>query len=200
MTTFDENSSGTSRTRSTTTDNLKTTATTTSEKLRDTATQKLNASRVSAADEIDQVAQATRTAAADLDDQQRQELSHYVSGFADSISTLAQSLRNKNVDELVSDVEKLAREHPALFIGGSIALGLGIARFAKASSNRVPRSEISTTDTLSNTGSAYQTEYKDYSQTEQQDYSTGYDASTPTNSGNGLARSNRNSLGGTQYE
>ena len=72
-------------------------------------------------------------AAEDLQDHQQQALSEYVTQFASSISALANNLRHKSIDELMHEAEGIARRNPALFIGGSIAIGLGLARFAKAS-------------------------------------------------------------------
>lgn len=48
----------------------------------------------------------------------------------------ADDLRGRNVDELVGDLNRMARNNPGLFIAGSIALGFGLTRFAKASGRR----------------------------------------------------------------
>jgi hypothetical protein len=44
-------------------------------------------------------------------------------------------MRNKDVGDLVGDIQQMARRKPALFIGGAFAVGLIGARFFK-SSNR----------------------------------------------------------------
>ena len=63
-------------------------------------------------------------------------MSHYVSDIAQSMVDLADNLRGKSVDELVGEVNRLARNNPGLFIAGSVALGFGLTRFARASSYR----------------------------------------------------------------
>jgi len=59
-----------------------------------------------------------------------------VSDIAQSMVDLADNLRGKSVDELVGEVNRLARNNPGLFIAGSVALGFGLTRFARPSSNR----------------------------------------------------------------
>ena len=92
--------------------------------------------RGSAADELEKVARSAKAAAAELEQQDRAGLSHYVSDMAQSMVEFADDLRGKSVDELVGEVNRLARNNPALFIAGSVALGFGLTRFARASSHR----------------------------------------------------------------
>jgi hypothetical protein len=100
------------------------------------ARAKAEVGRDQAASEIETLAHAARAAADDLRENQHDALSQYVGGMAQTVADLADGLRHKSVDELVRDVESLARRNPALFLAGSVAIGLGIARFAKASSDR----------------------------------------------------------------
>lgn len=91
--------------------------------------------RGTAADELERVARSAKAAAADLESD-RPGLSHYVSDVAQSMVDFAEDLRGKSVDELLGDVNRMARQNPGLFVMGSIALGFGVTRFAKASSRR----------------------------------------------------------------
>src|SRR5690606_16778722 len=93
----------------------------------------LDGYRETAADGIEKVAQSAKAAAAELESQDQTGLSHYVSDMAQSMVKLADNLRGKSVDELVGEVNRLARDNPALFITGSIAIGFGLTRFARAS-------------------------------------------------------------------
>ncbi len=99
--------------------------------------------RETAADEIERVAQGAKAAAKELEGDDRLGLSGYVSDMAQSMVQLSDSLRGKSVDELVQDVNRLARNNPALFITGSIALGFGLTRFARASSKRAAQDDYS---------------------------------------------------------
>ena len=147
------------------------------------------------------MANAVRAAASDLQDQDREGLSHYVTELADSVSTLATGLRQQSVDELIHDVENIARKNPALFIGGSIAIGLGLARFAKASSHRHSGTH---TDTHTNTGSSTRSDLR--GPTPEPSLPTGFTTAEgmgrtkSTGNGNGLGNSSDNHLGGARYE
>lgn len=99
------------------------------------AEQKVDQNRERAADELDKIAHAARAAASDLEEQQ-DGLSNYVAEMANGIGTLANSLREKNMDDLIQDAKRIARNNPALFLAGSVAIGFGLARFAKASGHR----------------------------------------------------------------
>lgn len=61
-----------------------------------------------------------------------------MANFADTAATrledFATSIRDKDVNELMSDVEDMARRQPALFIGGAFLAGVVAARFLKSSS------------------------------------------------------------------
>lgn len=100
------------------------------------ASKKLDENREKAASEIETLAHAARVAASDLKEQNHEGLSHYIIDMADQVTALAGGLRNKSIDDLMQEAQKIARNNPALFIAGGIAIGLGIARFAKASSHR----------------------------------------------------------------
>jgi len=92
--------------------------------------------RETAADELEAVAQSAKAAAQELEGQDRLGLSTYVSTMAQSMVKLSDDLRGKSVDQLFQDVNRLARDNPGLFIAGSVALGFGLTRFARASSKR----------------------------------------------------------------
>lgn len=97
------------------------------------AAETLDENRERAADELDKIAHAARAAASDLEDQEQEGLSDYVADMAQGIGSFANSLRRKNMDELLQEAREVARRNPALFIAGSIAVGFGLSRFAKAS-------------------------------------------------------------------
>ncbi|AHL74696.1 hypothetical protein CH92_06120 [Stutzerimonas stutzeri] len=97
--------------------------------------------RETAADELEKVAQSAKAAAEELEGQDRLGLSNYVSTMAQSMVKLSEDLRGKSVDELFQDVNQLARNNPGLFIAGSVALGFGLTRFARASSKRATQGD-----------------------------------------------------------
>lgn len=97
--------------------------------------------RRTAADKVDTLADSAQAAAAQLRDDDIGHLSEYVSSLADSMTRLSSSLREKSGDEVLRDIGRLARENPALFVTGGVAVGFGLARFARASEKRRMRQE-----------------------------------------------------------
>ncbi len=55
---------------------------------------------------------------------------------ADKIEQAAKYFERHDVEAIYHDVEQLARQNPAIFIGGAFALGFLAARFLKSSSSR----------------------------------------------------------------
>ncbi len=58
--------------------------------------------------------------------------SSYSSTLADKVEQFSGYLDQKDLGELVSDVEKFAHRNPAMFLGGAFALGIVAARFLKS--------------------------------------------------------------------
>jgi len=90
--------------------------------------------RDTAADQLGAIAQSAQAAADELEDKDTLGLAHYVSDMAQSLTGLAEDLRGKSAEQLLQQAGTLARENPALFLTGSIAIGFGLSRFLKASS------------------------------------------------------------------
>jgi hypothetical protein len=98
--------------------------------------QKIETTKRSAADQIDQVAQALTRAGEELG-QSQPTLANYASQISSSVSTFAARLRDGNMDELVTDARELARRNPGLFLIGGVALGFAVSRFLKASGDQM---------------------------------------------------------------
>jgi len=90
--------------------------------------------RDTAADQIEALAQGTKSFVSELQDKDTLGMSDYLVDMAESMSGLAGNLRGKSAEQLLHDGADLARNNPALFIAGSIALGFGLSRFLKAGS------------------------------------------------------------------
>lgn len=104
------------------------------DRVKQTATSQLSAQKDKATDGLGSVAQAVRQTTQGLRDHQQDTVAQYVDRAADQIERLSDRLKNKDVAELLDDAQRLARQQPALFIGGAFALGLVGARFLKSSS------------------------------------------------------------------
>ncbi len=88
------------------------------------------------ADEADTLSDAIDAAASQLDDDDREGLARYARELSSNLANAAAQLEDRSVDELANDAKRLARNNPALFMLGSIAVGFGLSRFFKASSDR----------------------------------------------------------------
>lgn len=94
--------------------------------------------RESGAESLDKLAGSAEAAAARLRQDDVGHMSEYISKFASGMHRLSGDLREKSGDELLRDVSRMARENPALFMTGSVAIGLCIGRFARASRPSLP--------------------------------------------------------------
>ena len=103
------------------------------EKARSEGQAQVQQLRDTAADKVDTLADSVQAAASQLQDDDVGPLSRQIADMASGLSRLSDGLREKSADQILRDVGRLARENPTLFIAGSIALGFGITRFARAS-------------------------------------------------------------------
>jgi hypothetical protein len=88
-----------------------------------------------AADGIGGIAEVFRSAGNELRNE-NETLASYVDTASDQLRRFADNIRQRGVVDMLDDVHAFARRRPALFIGGAFLIGLGIARFLKASSDR----------------------------------------------------------------
>lgn len=81
------------------------------------------------------IADVFRSASDELRNE-NETLASYVDMASDQMKRFADTIRQRGVADMLDDVHAFARRRPALFIGGAFLVGLGIARFLKASSER----------------------------------------------------------------
>lgn len=98
--------------------------------------EKAEAGQHSLASGADALSDAIDAAAQNLDDHDRQGLASYAREVSSNLAAAAGQLEGRTVDELANDAKRLARDNPALFMLGSIAVGFGLSRFFKASAER----------------------------------------------------------------
>ena len=125
------------------------------EKVRAEGQEQVQHYRNVAADKVDTLADSVKAAAAEMRDDDVAHLSRHVSDMASGLGRMADGLREKSADEILHDVRRIARENPTLFIAGSIAIGFGLTRFARASaSNGADRGRSSNLATSERTSRA----------------------------------------------
>ncbi len=110
---------------------------------REHGTEHFGSYRDSAAEQIENLAKTASAAAEELQDKDTLGISHYISDIAESLSAFATSMRGKSAEEMLQQAGRLARENPALFVTGSVAVGFGLSRFLRASSPDLTSSSAS---------------------------------------------------------
>lgn len=93
--------------------------------------QTMERGKRAAADQIADIADAIDRAGAQLD-QTQPTLASYAARVADGVGDLATHLREESFEDLYRRTRRLAIRHPGMFLLGSAALGVAVARFMKA--------------------------------------------------------------------
>lgn len=81
---------------------------------------------------LDEVAKMMESAALDVDARLGEQYGKYARSAAQGISGFADSLRGKEVDDLIDDVTQFVRKSPAVAVGVAAGLGFVLARLIKS--------------------------------------------------------------------
>jgi hypothetical protein len=84
------------------------------------------------ADYIGSIAQAASRAAREFENDVPQA-AHYIRQASEQIQSVADTVRERDMRELVGEVQDFARRQPTLFFGGAVVLGFAALRFLKSS-------------------------------------------------------------------
>ncbi len=93
----------------------------------------LTARKDQTADTLYTVAHALRQTGQQLREQDHAPIGGYADQAATEVERVYSYLHGRDVRRIVDDTEGFARQRPALFVGGGLALGLLAARFLKSS-------------------------------------------------------------------
>jgi hypothetical protein len=113
----------------------------TTEKVTSAVSEQKNAG----AEYLDKVAHAIHRAAGEFEADVPQA-ARYIRRAGSELSTVAKAVRQRDVRELVTEVEDVARRQPALFFGGAVILGFAALRFLKSappSSGQITAARVS---------------------------------------------------------
>jgi hypothetical protein len=88
-----------------------------------------------ASDSLGTVSDAVRDVSKHLREEHHETLAEFADRAADQVQRVSGYLEGKDLDKIVDDTERYARQQPMLFVGGAFALGLLAARFLKSSSS-----------------------------------------------------------------
>lgn len=81
---------------------------------------------------LDEVAKMMRSAAEDVDAKLGEDYGKYARSAADGISNFAESLRGKDVDDLISGAGDFVKKSPVIAVGTAAAVGFVLARLIKS--------------------------------------------------------------------
>ncbi|WP_233503586.1 hypothetical protein [Sphingomonas psychrotolerans] len=81
---------------------------------------------------LDEVAKMFEGAALDVDSRLGEEYGRYARSAAQGISSFADSLRSKQVDDLITDATDLVKKSPVIAVGAAAAIGFVLARLIKS--------------------------------------------------------------------
>ncbi|MBX3564637.1 MAG: hypothetical protein KF730_08690 [Sphingomonas sp.] len=81
---------------------------------------------------LDEVAKMFEGAASDVDARLGEQYGQYARSAAQGISNFSESLRGKEVDDLVADATAFVKKSPVIAVGAAAAIGFVIARLIKS--------------------------------------------------------------------
>lgn len=81
---------------------------------------------------LDELSRMMNDAAATVDEKVGAQYGQYARSAADAVSNFSESLKSKNVDDLIGEARDFARKSPAVAIGTAAALGFVLVRLIKS--------------------------------------------------------------------
>jgi hypothetical protein len=99
-------------------------------------TSQLESQKDRATDSLLILAQALRQTGQHLHEQEQGAIAGYVEQTAQRVEQLTNHLRARDIPQLVTETEDLARRSPGVFLGAALAIGFVGARFLQSSGKR----------------------------------------------------------------
>jgi hypothetical protein len=96
------------------------------------AASQLNAQKLRATDQLDNFTASLRESTQQLRDEHHDAVAALLERGVAELERFTTTLRERDVNEFIADLERFGRRQPVLFLGSSFAAGLLLARFAKA--------------------------------------------------------------------
>ncbi|MFC0677815.1 hypothetical protein ACFFGH_08185 [Lysobacter korlensis] len=137
MTTPSQNPSGTQASNATSRGgqngvDLKETASQLADQAKSEGKKHVETARQTTAESVEKLGRSVKAAASELKQDDIGNLSQYLTNFADGLNNFASRMREKSGEDIASEITRMARENPTLFVTGSLVIGFGLARFARA--------------------------------------------------------------------
>jgi ElaB/YqjD/DUF883 family membrane-anchored ribosome-binding protein len=103
---------------------------------RDRVRQQIDSRSSRAGEQMTRTSSALRQTAQQLRGDEQEQQANVLDAVAERTERLGRYLNETNGEQLLRDVERMARQRPWLVAGGGAVVGLVAARFLKASSSR----------------------------------------------------------------
>jgi len=118
----------------------------------DKVKEQIGTHKDNAASSLTAISDAIRMSADSLSESGQAPIANVVTSLATQVDGLTGYLRDKDVDQIASEVVDYAKKNPQVFVGGALLLGIALGRFIK-SSNRtsgalVPYNASNSSDAL----------------------------------------------------
>jgi ElaB/YqjD/DUF883 family membrane-anchored ribosome-binding protein len=104
-------------------------------KASDKAREYANSGKEKATGALDEISHMVENVAKTIDEKVGAQYGDYARRAAGAVSGVADALKSKDVDDLVSDARNFVRDKPAVAIGVAAAVGFVLTRLVKAGSN-----------------------------------------------------------------
>lgn len=91
---------------------------------------------------LDELAQMMHDAAGTVDEKVGAQYGQYARTAAETVTGFSESLKSKNIDELIADASGFVKKSPALAIGTAAALGFVLIRLVQSGLNAQPDDEV----------------------------------------------------------
>jgi len=115
------------------------------ENIAETGKQRIEAEKQAAAEHANRLAGVMERTSEELNRGNFASLAGYTEQLASSLKNFADGLRYRSIEQLIDDTRRAARRNPELFFLGSIAAGVVLARFLKASTHGARMSSLEDT-------------------------------------------------------
>ncbi len=107
-----------------------------------------------AAKKVETIAESVKAAAAKLEEGEVGGWSTQISTMADSLTRFSEGLRERSAEDVMRDVNRMARENPAVFVGTAVAIGFGLTRLMRATAQPRPAQDMDSNEFSSMESSA----------------------------------------------
>lgn len=111
------------------------------DQVRETASSQLSTQKDRAAETVGTVAQVIRSAGESLKGQNQSGIAQYADQAAERVEQFSSYLQNRDVRDIVVEVQHFARRQPTLFLAGAFLLGALGARFLKSSGQQAQQDQ-----------------------------------------------------------